>query len=127
MKTPHSTFYRYAAETVAHANRLKVGTVSEQAHKQGMTEGEPLIIAMDALLKYAEAYQIRFERPLFEDNVLSDPWLEAAKGIRALLNGDGAIALKRGITTDSKDNGCIESLFWDALRMAGYTEETANL
>lgn len=127
MKTPHSTLYRYTAETVAHANKLKVGTVNEQAHKRGMLEGEPLLIAMDALHKYAEAYQLRFERPLVEDGFLSDPWLESVKGIRALLNGDGANALRSGITTDSKDNGCIESLFWDALRMAGYTEETANL
>lgn len=127
MKTPHSTVYRYTSETVAHANKLTFNTVSEKAHKQGMLEGEPLLIAMDALHKYAEAYQLRFEQPLAEDGVLGDQWLESVKGIRALLNGDGALAMRRGITTDSKDNGCIESLFWDALRMAGYTEETANL
>lgn len=127
MKTPHSTLYRYTAETIAHANRLTVGKISEQTHKRGMLEGEPLIIAMDALHKYAEAYRLRFEQPLSEDGVLGDAWLESVKGIRVLLNGDGANAMRAGITTDSKDNGCIESLFWDALRMAGYTEETANL
>lgn len=127
MKTPHSTLYRYSAETVAQANRLPVGTVAEQAHKSGMEQGEPLIIAMDALIKHAEAYSIRFEQPLAEDYVLGPQWLDAAKALRGLLNGDGAIALKKGISTDTKDNGSVEGMFWDALQIAGYTEETANL
>lgn len=127
MKTPHSTLYRFTAETIAHANRLPVKTISEHAHKWGMTEGEPLIVAMDAMIKYAEAYRIRYESSLSEDSALGDPWLESVKGIRALLNGDGAMALKQGVTTDSKDNGAVEGMFWDALRIAGYTEETANL
>lgn len=127
MKTPHSTFYRFTPEAIVHANKLTPGTVSERAHKLGLENGEPLIIAMDALIKYAQAYKDRFEQPLCEDGVLADPWLDAVKGIRALLNGDGAIAMIKGITTDSKDNGCVESMFWDALASAGYTEETANL
>ncbi len=45
-----------------------------------------------------------------------------AKGIRALLNGDGAIAMKKGITTDSKDNGAVEEMFWQAMNTAGFTE-----
>ncbi len=122
MKTPHSTLYRYSAEAVAAANRLPSGTVSEQAHKDGMLNGEPLIVMIDALLKYAEAYEIRFEAKLAEDYVLGPEWIMAAKAIRALLNGDGANAMKRNISTDSKDNGCLESMFWDALRFAGFEE-----
>jgi len=57
-----------------------------------------------------------------EDGFLGRPWLEAVKGVRALLNGDGAIAMKQGITTDSKDNGAVEAMFWNALSVAGFTE-----
>lgn len=55
--------------------------------------------------------------------MLGDEWLAAAKGVRALLNGNGAIAMRKNITTGSKDNGVIEALFWAALEMAGFTEE----
>ena len=73
MKTPHSTLYRYTAETVAHANKLPAGTVSEQAHKLGMTAGEPLLIALDCLLKYAEAYKVRYESPASGPRLLANP------------------------------------------------------
>jgi hypothetical protein len=127
MKTPHSTQYSFTAETIAHANRLPQDTVNERAHKTGMLMGEPLLIAMDALHKYAEAYSIRFEQPLAEDYILGPDWLASLKGLRGLLNGDGGHAMRHGSTTDSKDNGALEALFWDALKMAGYTEETAGL
>lgn len=122
MKTPHSTLYRYTAESIAHANKLTVNTVSEVAHKRGMESGEPLLVAMDSMLKYAEAYRTNFERNLSDDWFLGEEWLSVVKGIRGLLNGNGAVALMKGISTDSKDNGCIESLFWDAIRISGYTE-----
>lgn len=123
MRTPHSVLYRYTAETVAHANKLKVGTINEQSHKLGMEQGEPLLVALDCMFKYAEAYKVRYERPLSEDGFLGDYWLESVKGLRKLLNGDGAIAWMKGRTTDSKDNGCLEGLFWDCLNMAGFKEE----
>lgn len=123
MKTPHSTQYRYTPETIAHANKLTVGTVSEQAHKYGMEQGEPLLIAMDAMLKYAQTYRRRFDGPLQGDYVLGDEWLAVVKGLRALLNGDGQVAMAKDITTDTKDNGCIEGLFWDAIKAAGYQEK----
>jgi hypothetical protein len=123
MKTPHSTQYRYTPETIAHANRLPNGTVNEHAHKYGMEQGEPLLIAMDAMLKYAQTYRRRFEQNLQADYVLGDEWLKVVTGLRALLNGDGQIAMAKDITTDTKDNGCIESLFWDALKVAGYEEK----
>lgn len=121
--TPHSTLYKYNRATIDEANKLTPGTVSEQAHKRGMIDGEPLIVAMDALHKYAAAYALRFENGLAEDYVLGPIWLEAAKSIRGLLNGDGALALAAGITTDSKDNGCIEAMFWAALKVAGFEEK----
>lgn len=122
MKTPHSTQYRYTPETIAHANALPSGTVSEQAHKYGMEQGEPLLVAMDSMLKYAQTYKRRFDGPLQSDYVLGDEWLAIVKGIRALLNGNGQVAMAKDISTDTKDNGAIEALFWDCLRAAGYGE-----
>jgi hypothetical protein len=87
-----------------------------------MSQGEPLIVMMDALIEYATAYRVRFDGPLADDGFLGEPWLAAAKGVRALLNGDGAIAMKQGITTDSKDNGTVEAMFWNAMSVAGFTE-----
>jgi len=123
MKTPHSTFYRYTSEAIAHANKLPVGTVAEHAHKYGMENGEPLLVAMDCLLKYAQTYRHQFDSQLSDDSVLGVCWLDAAKGIRGLLNGNGVVAMAKDITTDTKDNGSIESMFWDALRAAGFEEK----
>lgn len=114
--------YHYTAATQKAAERIHAGTVSKRAHLIGLTRAEPLIVMMDALLSYAEAYQVRFERPLAEDYVLGPYWLESAKGVRGLLNGDGAIAMRDGITTDSKDNGAVEQVFWAAMAAAGFTE-----
>ena len=117
-----STVYQHGGFALLAAKKLTPGTISSAAHNLGMRQAEPLIVMMDALISYASAYRCRFERPLNEDGFLGQPWLEAAKGVRALLNGDGAIAMKRGITTDSKDNGTVEAMFWNALSVAGFTE-----
>lgn len=109
-------------ETTLAAAKIDPNTISEQSHKLGLMHGEPLLYGIDGLLRYAKAYKLRYEQPLSEDGVLGEPWLQAAKGFRALCNGDGAVAYERGITTDSKDNGVIESVFWAALEAAGYTE-----
>ncbi len=124
------TTLTYHAKTMDAANRLNTmapKSISNYSHVEGLLLAEPLIVAMDALIKYADAYRKRFDSPLCEDSFLADPWLESAKGIRSLLNGDGANAMANDITTDSKDNGAVESMFWSALEIAGYTEETANL
>lgn len=109
-------------ETLAEIAKLKGGTVSLESALLGVNEGEPLLYAMDGLLRYAKAYRKRFEDDLANDGVLGEPWLAAAKGLRALLDGDGVVALERGITTDSKDNGVIEAVFWLALAAAGFNE-----
>lgn len=123
MRTPHSTLYRFTAEAISQANKIPVGTISEQSHKLGMEHGEPLLVMMDSLIKYAEAYRERFETPLAEDYFLGPQWLRAAAAVRALLNGDGVVAWKKDRSTDSKDNGAIEGMFWDAMNLAGFKEE----
>lgn len=109
-------------ETLAELARIPRGTVAEQSMRLGRLNDEPLLLALDGLLRYAKAYRQRFESPLAEDGVLGPCWLDAAKGLRGLLNGDGAVAMERGVTTDSKDNGALEGIFWHALRAAGFGE-----
>jgi len=116
----------YQDETKAAYKRLgeiAKGTVAYQQHTLGMTWNEPLIVAMDSMIRYAKAHNKRFEFKLAEDYFLGAEWLSVVKGIRALLNGNGAVANERGITSDSKDNGTIEDMFWKAMEIAGFTEE----
>lgn len=117
-----STTYNYTPETSEQFEKLTPKTVSAHAHAIGLRQGEPLIVMMDCLLKYAQAYAVRFEDKLSSDYVLGDHWLQAAKNIRQLLNGDGAIAMRDDISTDSKDNGCVEQVFWAAMKAAGFSE-----
>lgn len=110
-------------ETLAAMAKLTPGTVAEQSNRVGWTNREPLIIAMDGLLRYAKAYRKAYDGPLADDQVLGPCWLAAAQGIRGLLNGQGVVAMERDISTDSKDNGVIEDTFWSALKAAGYEEK----
>lgn len=118
-----STMFSFSTNATARAAQLTKGTVSERSHAEGMRADEPLIVMMDCLHKYAVAYKIRHEQNLCDDGFLGDLWLDAAKGVRGLLNGDGAVAMILGITTDSKDNGTVEGMFWDAMAVAGFEEK----
>ena len=92
--------------------KLTLGTVAHAEHLRGMRDGEPVIVALDALLRYALAYQHQFGSVLATDGVLGDDaWLPAIKGVRALLNGHGHF-----------DGGVCEDIFWAAIDAAGYTE-----
>ena len=97
-------------------------TVSAHVHTNGIRRDEPLIVMMDCLYQYAIAYEKRFDDKLSKDPILGDEWLIAIKAIHALLDGDGVRAMEDGITTDSKDNGTIEAMYWDAIEAAGFTQ-----
>ena len=114
--------YLYTNETMDASARIADGTISRKAQAIGLNEAEPIIVVMDSLLRYAANYKTRFDGPLAEDYVLGPLWLDAIKSVRGLLDGDGAIAMLRGITTDTKDNGACEAVFWKALEIAGYGE-----
>lgn len=110
------------SETNQALGKIPHGTVAQASAFLGMRNGEPLIFAMDALLRYAKAYERRNEGKLSNDGVLGPCWLAAATGLRGLLNGDGAVAMEMGVSTDSKDNGVIEEIFWEAMAAAGFEE-----
>jgi hypothetical protein len=42
------------------------------------------------------------------------------------LNGQGAIAMRKDLSSDSFDGGAMEDMFWNAMAMAGFTEEDLN-
>lgn len=118
-------FHNAPVSDVLHSEvfrQLRTGTVEHQSHALGMAHGEPLIVAFEALLRYAVAYQSRQGSPLASDGVLGEPYLDAIRGLRSLLNGDGAVAMERGVTTDSKSNGVLESVFWHCIKAGGFVE-----
>ena len=115
---------KYQDETMKQFEKLAPGTISEASHRKGLKENEPIIIAMDAMIRYAKAYTKANDVPLSFDWTLGPNWLDVVKGIRGLLDGDGAVAMENEEPSrDSKDNGCIEGMFWDALSIAEYTEK----
>lgn len=115
--------YSFQPETLTAFYKINPSSVAHREAMVGMDSNEPLLVCVDSLLRYAKAHEQRFEDKLSEDYVLGPEWLNAAKGIRALLNGSGAVAHELGISTDSKDNGMIESIFWSAMAAAGFKEE----
>jgi len=116
------TRYLFTNETQTELGKVPEGTVARAAQDIGIADAEPLLIGLDCLLRYAQCYAARFDSRLAADYVLGPEYLSALKGFRGLLNGDGAVAMLRGLSRDSKDNGACEAIFWQAMNAAGFTE-----
>lgn len=113
------TTYNMQPETIALLRSVPPRTVADESARLGVRDCEPLLIAMDSMIRYAKAYRIAQDSPVGEDGVLGPEFGNVIAGLRALLNGDGAVAMERGLTTDSKDNSMIESMYWTACKLAG--------
>ena len=96
---------------VGHLNAVAPGTVAQAEMASGIRHNEPVIAAMDAFYRYAVKHYSRYETPLAEDYFLGPEWLAGIKAVRAMLNGEGDF-----------DGGTMESLFWDAMAVAGFEE-----
>ena len=103
--------YDFQIESANEYKKLTPGTVAHRQHFRGMQNREPVIVMMDSLLHYAKRHNERYGSPLSDDSVLGPYWLDAAKGIRGLLNGEGDF-----------DGGTVEAVFWAAMDEAGFTE-----
>lgn len=114
--------YKLQPETALALGNVPSNTVAEVAAELGRINGEPLLVALDGLLRYAKAYRKNTGSDLCEDGVLGPSALEAAKSLRELLNGDGAVAWELGRSTDSKDNSSLEGVFWAFIKAGGWTE-----
>jgi len=128
MKTYTAHNYDYQPETCEAFAKVPERTVAHQAHSIGMNGTEPLIVILDSLIRYAKAHEAIFESKLSEDYFLGPCFLSAITSTRELLNGNGAVANEISANTnkpcrDSKDNGACEDMFWDAMKIAGFTEE----
>ena len=114
---------KYQKETIDEYRKLKEGTVAQRSHMMGLENNEPLIVAMDAMLRYAKAVRRAYGSTIADDGVLGGYYIDAINGLRGLLDGMGAIAMENDITTDTKDNGCIESIFFKCLEFGGFDDE----
>lgn len=114
--------YKLQPETALALGNVPSNTVAEVAAELGRINGEPLLVALDGLLRYAKAYRKNTGSDLCEDGVLGPSALQAAKSLRELLNGDGAVAWELGRSTDSKDNSSLEDVFWAFVEAGGWTE-----
>lgn len=107
-------------ETVAALESVPPGCVNARSARLGLYEGEPLLVIADALLSYAKAYKVRFEGDgIGNDGYARQPFVDMLSGCKDMLNMDGGVALRRGITTDSKDNASVERVLSEAAKVAG--------
>jgi hypothetical protein len=113
---------RETTQAIEQFTHMCYGTVAYQDYQKGRLHGEPLFVAMDAAIRYAKAYRKQFGQSLKDDYALGPEFLSWITGIRGLCNGPGAVAMETN-GRDSKDNGLIESLFWSAMELSGFTED----
>lgn len=107
------------SETVAALAKIPAGTVCAQSARLGVYEGEPLLVIADALLSYAKAYKARFGDPINNDYVGAEAFADMVRGVKTFLDYDGGVAMRRGITTDSKDNGAMFDIIEATCKAAG--------
>lgn len=107
-------------ETLIAIAKIPPRTVAAQSMALGVAENEPLLVAFDAMLGFAKAYESQFGDKLETDYVATPAYGKVISGLRSLLQFDGAVAMERGITTtDSKDNGALEAVYWECCKAAG--------
>lgn len=106
-------------ELKKHLEKLSPNVVDGASMRLGLEGAEPLIVGLECFLRYAKAYEKRMGDKLAADHTLGVWWLESIVSFRKLLAGDGAVAMEQDISTDSKSNGVLEGLFWDAIAAAG--------
>lgn len=106
-------------ETVEAMAKVPAGCINARAQRLGLFEGEPVLVIADALLSYAKAYKARFEDTISDDHVLGDSFRDMLAGVKAMLDYDGAVAMRRGITTDSKDNAAMSEVIEATCNAAG--------
>lgn len=108
-----TTIYKHSS---AHKNivaKLPANCVAKANHSHGIRASEPMIILMDSFYKYAENYSAKYEEDKLCDNyVLGPQWLKGINGVRAMFDGEGDF-----------DCGTLEALYWEAIKIAGFTEE----
>ena len=92
-------------------NKLTPKTVAKQTAECGIATDDPLTCAMDALYQYAVKHRQRYGAQLSEDYFCGPAWLQAITGVRTLLSSEGLF-----------DAGTLETVFWAAMEVAGYTE-----
>jgi hypothetical protein len=110
-------------ETRAAFAKIPAGCVNRQSAQLGIDQGEPLLAIADALLSYAKAYQTRFEGPISGDAYAHQAFADLLAGVKTLLDMDGGVALRRGITTDSKDNRMLSDVLEAACVAGGFKWE----
>lgn len=114
--------YTYQPETVEAIRQLDntcPGTVSHRAMATGAANAEPVLIILDAAIRWIKAYRTRFDDFPGNDYMARHEIGAILAGARALLNFDGGYANEAGLLRDSKDNGTLENLYWTACELAG--------
>lgn len=106
--------------TIEAIEKLNPKTVAKLEAVLGAKEFEPLLVSMDAMLRYAKAHKAHYGSTLSDDGFLGPYYAQTISSLKELLNGQGGVAMERGMTGDSKDNGVIESLFWKCCEEAGF-------
>lgn len=127
---PLAASYSWQPETIAAFETLArqcPGTVSARDARLSFEAADPALVMIDAAIRWVKAYRARFEQPVAEDYMASPEISGILSGVRGLLNFDGGAKMERDARTpgdrsdwtDSKENGMIESLYWEACRLAG--------
>jgi hypothetical protein len=121
-----SNHYVYQKETIAALSQLlqtAPSSVQTESACIGFKNHEPLLVILDSCIRYAKAHQQAYEGPLGCDSFAAPHFEDILRGVRGLLNCQGGVALEQARSTDSKDNGLCEGLFWAACEAAGLEGE----
>lgn len=110
----------YSQATMACFRRLMLGSSDWKQHKLGLDAGEPVLLILDSLWKYAAAYKSFRRKALADDEVLGQAWLRTLQGVRQMTHVKGAVAMDLDHLTDSKSEWACSEMVWKCVDEAGF-------
>lgn len=114
----------YSHAMMSATRRLVLGSLEWKEQKLGLDCGEPVLVILDALWRYAAAFRVHTGgRGLLANDPLGVEWLAALKGIAGLVRMKGAVAMDLGHLTDSKSQWVCGEMIARCLEEAGFPPE----
>lgn len=114
--------YRYQQETIELSKKLDPTKICGHDHLIGMEAGEPMIVMIDSMIRYAREHEKAQGDKLASDWRLLDHYKDILRALKDMLNWNGALSVKAGVR-DSKDNSTLYKMIQVACQAAGINEE----
>lgn len=106
----HFNYMKLEKEITDIIGKLDNNSCSDQEMILGIRNDEPILIIVNSLLRYCKAHTKRYECLIGDDSYSCRYVKKIIDGVDGLLSCNGGVAMEKGLSLDSKDNGKISKM-----------------